>query len=151
MPMPVADKQSKDVGENIDGEARERAGLAGLVNQIVAAELPASVQLTAHAAADGDGITLDAAVDACLRDAADPGAAAATLLQLNASLDDADLRIGLVGEYDQLHLYRMLPFAGLNAPTLIEAARALAIRAGGLHELVTAAPAGSRSPVPEGE
>ena len=129
------DPNERDPADDTPG-----ARLTRLVSEAIVTEVPARVRMIVHAPADGASVTLDCETGAHLSDAADPSASAAMLLTLCASLADADLRIGLVGEYDDVHLYLMLPTADLDATDLVDRARSLASRAEGLQTLIGSIP-----------
>jgi len=116
------------------------ARLTVMINQALGADTTAGVSLTVHTAANGGSITLDCATGVCLSDAADQAVCAARLLELCTGFDDPDLRIGLTGEYDDVHLFKSLPTAELAATDLIDAAAILLGRAGGLQGLVSSKP-----------
>ncbi len=133
----TTDPSSPELPVSLEG-APETLGaqLTRMVNEVIGEQIPPAATLEVHARPDGESITLDCATGVRLSEASDEAATAVLLLKLCACLDDAGLRIGVTGEYDDVHLYRMLPTADLAAAELADMARSLQRRAAGLQQLI---------------
>ncbi len=109
--------------------------LTAQLGEALRGAIPDGVDLTVHSQGGGRGVTLDCGTGIRLADASDEASSGRLLLELNASLDDT-ARIGVAGEYDEVHLYSLFPTSTLEATELVDSARALLTRAGGLRQLI---------------
>lgn len=115
------------------------------LNAALHTEFAPEMHINVHVRSDGQSITLDCATGVRLSEAPNDAEVAAVLLQLCASLDDINLRIGLLGEYDEVHLYTTLLTAELQAADLAGTAQAINSRAMGVRQLILADPSGDAS------
>jgi len=111
------------------------APLAEALQEMLREELTPGVGFAVLPHPNGQSLTLACATGVRLADVENP-AAASLLLELCETIDDSSLRIGVEGEFDAVHLYRLVLTEGLETVDLVTIAGSMSEVASGLQQLL---------------